>query len=162
MSTLFRNSSRCKLAATSFYHHIIGVITRFVRYWGQDASGHQQRLSYYCQDDVYDTIPLAFLYVFFSTGGEPMMSFANVWSWSLIFSNLIIITYFNSTRLVMKAMARSPEPSFPTVPFWPKMSSSASRKAKQLRYHLAEPIALLVSRMKVRLKVLQRLFGICF
>lgn len=47
-------------------------------YWGQDASGHQQRLSYYCQDDVYDTIPLAFLYVFFGTGGEPMMSFANV------------------------------------------------------------------------------------
>ncbi|KAI5118098.1 hypothetical protein M0805_005205 [Coniferiporia weirii] len=46
-------------------------------YWGQDSSGHQQQLSYYCQDDVYDTIPLAFLYVFFGVGGEPMMSFAN-------------------------------------------------------------------------------------
>ncbi|THH04004.1 hypothetical protein EW145_g5839 [Phellinidium pouzarii] len=46
-------------------------------YWGQDSSGHQQRLSYYCQDDVYNTIPLAFLYVFFGVGSEPEMSFAN-------------------------------------------------------------------------------------
>ncbi|KAL5525492.1 hypothetical protein ACEPAG_6828 [Sanghuangporus baumii] len=46
-------------------------------YWGQNSGGDQQRLSFYCQDDVYDVIPLAFLYVFFGTGGQPMMSFAN-------------------------------------------------------------------------------------
>lgn len=46
-------------------------------YWGQNSNGDQQTLSYYCQDDVYNVIPLAFLYVFFGTGGEPMMSFAD-------------------------------------------------------------------------------------
>ncbi|EJD07126.1 glycoside hydrolase [Fomitiporia mediterranea MF3/22] len=46
-------------------------------YWGQNSGGDQQRLSFYCQDDVYNAIPLAFLYVFFGTGGEPMMSFAH-------------------------------------------------------------------------------------
>ncbi|KAK2467976.1 hypothetical protein APHAL10511_000271 [Amanita phalloides] len=55
-------------------------------YWGQDsygstnpgdAAGYQHNLSYYCQDDVISAIPLAFLNVFFSTGNEPEINFAN-------------------------------------------------------------------------------------
>lgn len=47
-------------------------------YWGQDGAGSQQRLSFYCQDDTVDVIPLAFLYIFRGTGGEPVIDFANV------------------------------------------------------------------------------------
>ncbi|KAF8350209.1 chitinase [Amanita rubescens] len=49
-------------------------------YWGQDSVGHQKRLSYYCQDDSIDIIPLAFLPVFFDKGGYPLINFANVCS----------------------------------------------------------------------------------
>ncbi|KAI0715813.1 glycoside hydrolase [Cerioporus squamosus] len=46
-------------------------------YWGQDGANSQQRLSYYCKDSTIDTIPLAFLYIFRGTGGEPVIDFAN-------------------------------------------------------------------------------------
>ncbi|GJE89922.1 glycoside hydrolase family 18 protein [Phanerochaete sordida] len=46
-------------------------------YWGQDGANSQQRLSFYCQDDTVDTIPLAFLYIFRGTGGDPVIDFAN-------------------------------------------------------------------------------------
>ncbi|KAI0091164.1 glycoside hydrolase superfamily [Irpex rosettiformis] len=46
-------------------------------YWGQDGANSQQRLSFYCQDDTIDIIPLAFLYIFRGTGGEPVIDFAN-------------------------------------------------------------------------------------
>lgn len=55
-------------------------------YWGQnsygathssDTANWQQTLSTYCQDDTINAIPLAFLNVFFSTGGEPEVNFAN-------------------------------------------------------------------------------------
>jgi hypothetical protein len=45
------------------------------------------RLSFYCQDDTIDVIPMAFLYVFFGEGGEPVIDFSNVsdtiflWLW---------------------------------------------------------------------------------
>ncbi|KAJ3509062.1 hypothetical protein NLJ89_g5421 [Agrocybe chaxingu] len=55
-------------------------------YWGQnsygathpDPSSWQKRLSTYCQDDVINAIPLAFLHVFFSTGGLPEINMANI------------------------------------------------------------------------------------
>ncbi|KAI0351762.1 glycoside hydrolase [Trametes cingulata] len=46
-------------------------------YWGQDSSGDQQPLSFYCQDSTIDVFPLAFLYIFRGTGGEPVIDFAN-------------------------------------------------------------------------------------
>ncbi|OSC97704.1 glycoside hydrolase family 18 protein [Trametes coccinea BRFM310] len=46
-------------------------------YWGQDSAGNQQRLSYYCKDSTVDTFPIAFLYIFRGTGGEPVIDFAN-------------------------------------------------------------------------------------
>ncbi|EKM48757.1 glycoside hydrolase family 18 protein [Phanerochaete carnosa HHB-10118-sp] len=49
-------------------------------YWGQDGAGSQQRLSFYCQDDTIDTIPLAFLYIFQGTGGDPVIDFSNICS----------------------------------------------------------------------------------
>jgi len=80
------------------------------RYWGQNSYGAthpsdtenwQQTISYYCQvgqivrfvilmlsgdqDSVIDAIPIAFLNVFFSTGGLPSINMANV-SISNIFS----------------------------------------------------------------------------
>ncbi|KAF4623693.1 hypothetical protein D9613_001655 [Agrocybe pediades] len=51
-----------------------------VSYWGQDSAGHQQRLGFYCDDDTIDTIPLAFLYIFFGKGGQPVIDFANICS----------------------------------------------------------------------------------
>ncbi|KAI0733488.1 glycoside hydrolase superfamily [Fomitopsis betulina] len=57
-------------------------------YWGQDSygaaggssSGYQQPISYYCQDDVIDVIPMAFLNVFFGEGNEPSLDLANTCS----------------------------------------------------------------------------------
>ncbi|KAH8549729.1 class III chitinase [Umbelopsis sp. PMI_123] len=59
----------------------------FTVYWGQnsygaananDPSNWQKTLSYYCQDDTIDIIPIAFLDKFFSTGGEPEINLANI------------------------------------------------------------------------------------
>ncbi|KAF8150562.1 glycoside hydrolase family 18 protein [Crassisporium funariophilum] len=54
-------------------------------YWGQNSYGAthpdqanwQKSLSAYCQDDVINAIPVAFLHVFFSTGGLPEINMAN-------------------------------------------------------------------------------------
>ncbi|TFK50009.1 glycoside hydrolase family 18 protein [Heliocybe sulcata] len=56
-------------------------------YWGQnsygathtsDTANWQKNLSYYCQDDTIDAIPMAFLNVFFGTGGEPSLDLSNI------------------------------------------------------------------------------------
>ncbi|KAJ3565156.1 hypothetical protein NP233_g7822 [Leucocoprinus birnbaumii] len=57
-------------------------------YWGQnsygathsDSANWQKTLSTYCQDNAIDAIPLAFMNVFFSTGGLPEVNFANICS----------------------------------------------------------------------------------
>ncbi|KAG6820776.1 hypothetical protein H0H93_012040 [Arthromyces matolae] len=47
-------------------------------YWGQDSAGHQQRLSFYCNDNTIDVIPLAFLYIFRGKGGLPVLDLSNI------------------------------------------------------------------------------------
>ncbi|KAI0789960.1 glycoside hydrolase superfamily [Abortiporus biennis] len=42
-------------------------------YWGQDGAGSQQDLSFYCEDDTINVIPLAFLYIFRGPGGDPVV-----------------------------------------------------------------------------------------
>ncbi|TCD63738.1 Chitinase 1 [Steccherinum ochraceum] len=42
-------------------------------YWGQDGAGSQQNLAFYCADETIDVIPLAFLYIFRGTGGDPVV-----------------------------------------------------------------------------------------
>ncbi|KAF5359163.1 hypothetical protein D9756_003174 [Leucocoprinus leucothites] len=58
-------------------------------YWGQnsygathgsDTANWQKALSAYCQDDAIDAIPLAFMNVFFSTGGLPEINFSSTCS----------------------------------------------------------------------------------
>lgn len=55
-------------------------------YWGQNSygAGHsndpanwQKRLSAYCNDNTIDVFPVAFLNVFFGTGGAPQINLAN-------------------------------------------------------------------------------------
>ncbi|EPQ60976.1 glycoside hydrolase family 18 protein [Gloeophyllum trabeum ATCC 11539] len=55
-------------------------------YWGQNSHGaadssdtadYQKTLSYYCQDDAIDVIPVAFVNTFFGTGGLPVLNLAN-------------------------------------------------------------------------------------
>ncbi|KAF8213430.1 glycoside hydrolase family 18 protein [Mycena galopus ATCC 62051] len=57
-----------------------------VVYWGQNSIGaiagtpvseYQKTLSYYCNDDAVDVFPIAFVDIFFSTGGEPSLNLAN-------------------------------------------------------------------------------------
>ncbi|RDB15802.1 Chitinase 1 [Hypsizygus marmoreus] len=45
-----------------------------------DQSGWQKDLSTYCQDDTINAIPIAFLHVYFSTGGLPEIDLANICS----------------------------------------------------------------------------------
>ncbi|KAJ7042588.1 class III chitinase [Mycena alexandri] len=64
-------------------------ITRYdntVVYWGQNSIGafsttppseYQKTLSFYCADNAIDVFPVAFVNVFFGTGGEPSMNLAN-------------------------------------------------------------------------------------
>jgi len=47
-------------------------------YWGQDSTGNQKRLSFYCDDNTIDVIPMAFLYIFFGEGGQPVIDFSNI------------------------------------------------------------------------------------
>jgi chitinase len=49
-------------------------------YWGQASVGNQERLSFYCNDDTIDVIPMAFLYIFFGKGGQPVINLANICS----------------------------------------------------------------------------------
>ncbi|KAI0787351.1 glycoside hydrolase [Fomes fomentarius] len=58
-----------------------------VVYWGQNSYGAthendpanwQKNLATYCQDDTIDVIPVAFLNVFFSTGGLPSLDLSNI------------------------------------------------------------------------------------
>lgn len=60
--------------------------TNLAVYWGQDSYGAnnpsdlanwQQDISYYCADDSIDTLPIAFLNVFYYTGGVPSINLAN-------------------------------------------------------------------------------------
>ncbi|CAE7191927.1 unnamed protein product [Rhizoctonia solani] len=56
-----------------------------VAYWGQNSfgavdsnqAGWQKPISYYCQDDSVDVIPIAFVNQFFGTGGLPALNLAN-------------------------------------------------------------------------------------
>ncbi|KAF9014997.1 class III chitinase [Cyathus striatus] len=56
------------------------------RYWGQnsygaahgtDTANFQKTLSFYCNDNAVDVFPIAFLNVFFGTGGVPSINLAN-------------------------------------------------------------------------------------
>ncbi|KAJ4495124.1 glycoside hydrolase superfamily [Lentinula edodes] len=60
--------------------------TNLVAYWGQnsygathtsDTANWQTNLAHYCQDDIVDVFPLAFLDVFFGIGSLPEINFAN-------------------------------------------------------------------------------------
>ncbi|KAG8886331.1 hypothetical protein FRB97_004866 [Tulasnella sp. 331] len=60
-----------------------------VQYWGQnsygaanpsDTANYQKTLSFYCSDSTTDVFPVAFLNVFFGTGGEPEIDLANICS----------------------------------------------------------------------------------
>ncbi|KAF7773295.1 CAZyme family GH18 [Agaricus bisporus var. burnettii] len=63
-------------------------------YWGQnsygathgsDTANWQKELSTYCQDDSIDAIPVAFLNVFFSIGGQPEINLANICGGGTVF-----------------------------------------------------------------------------
>jgi len=56
-------------------------------YWGQnsygaahgtDTANFQKKLSFYCNDNAIDVFPIAFLNVFFGTGGLPSINLANI------------------------------------------------------------------------------------
>ncbi|CDO70254.1 hypothetical protein BN946_scf184942.g54 [Trametes cinnabarina] len=55
-------------------------------YWGQnsygathsDVANYQKTLSFYCQDDAIDVIPIAFINKFYGTGNAPVLDLANV------------------------------------------------------------------------------------
>ncbi|KAH9937421.1 class III chitinase [Fomitopsis serialis] len=72
-----------------------------LRYWGQDSYGathsdyvnFQQPISYYCQDDAIDVIPIAFVNDFFGTGNYPVLNLANT-------CNTTNAEYFNGTNLL--------------------------------------------------------------
>ncbi|GJJ14436.1 hypothetical protein Clacol_008700 [Clathrus columnatus] len=56
-------------------------------YWGQNSYGvthpsgqQQQNLTFYCQDDSIDVLPLAFLDTFFAEGGLPHYDLSNICS----------------------------------------------------------------------------------
>ncbi|KAF8898406.1 glycoside hydrolase superfamily [Infundibulicybe gibba] len=78
---------RCFLVAFVCFWHSGSVLAfsndrsdNLAVYWGQDGAGNQQTLSFYCNDDTIDAIPMAFLYIFFGDGGKPVLDLANICS----------------------------------------------------------------------------------
>ena len=87
-------NSACSVCASQHVKNLLLIWT--FSYWGQDSAGDQQRLepenihyfsgsltsvwrlSFYCNDDTIDVIPMAFLYIFFGEGGQPVIDFSNV------------------------------------------------------------------------------------
>lgn len=113
-------------SATSFWDLLIAFLASLCRYWGQDSSGNQKNLSYYCQDDSVDVIPLAFLYVFFGEGGDPMIDFSNVCRSLSPWNTLADKNYVSYIRYVMSArMVSFRGHSSPTVRFLLPRSKSA-------------------------------------
>ena len=93
-------NSACRVRANQHVKILLLILT--FSYWGQDSAGTQQRLepgnipyfsgsltsvwrlSFYCNDDTIDVIPMAFLFIFFGEGGQPVIDFANVNLYSLL------------------------------------------------------------------------------
>jgi hypothetical protein len=88
------DSLRC-MSLQSLTYHVSAHVLR--SYWGRVISkglfieknsyfnesltwNSDRRLSYYCQDDTIDIIPLVFLPIFHDKGGYPVINFANVGS----------------------------------------------------------------------------------
>lgn len=74
------------LTVSSFLTFYSCVLTFYID-WGQnsygaangnDPSGWQQPLQFYCDDDTIDVLPISFLTTFFGVGGEPHINLANV------------------------------------------------------------------------------------
>lgn len=96
-------------------------------YWGQDGAGTQKRLSFYCEDDTIDTIPLAFLYVFRGKGGDPVVDLGSV-RVTLPYSFVILIPH---ARLVPTGMTLSSAArTWPSARRWPVISGLARRRAR--------------------------------
>ncbi|KAJ3537979.1 hypothetical protein NM688_g6586 [Phlebia brevispora] len=86
-SSLARLSSLVlALGAIKAYAFNMNTNNNVAAYWGQNAYGGgagsnpalwQQPIDYYCGDDSVDAFPIAFLNVFFSTGGLPAINLAN-------------------------------------------------------------------------------------
>ncbi|KAF8320070.1 glycoside hydrolase [Clavulina sp. PMI_390] len=99
--------SASSLLALSFGTSLVSAFgdtcnTNVVGYWGQnsygaansgDTANYQQRLSYYCNDNSVDVIPIAFLNVFSSTGGLPQINLANT-------CNTDNAAFFSGTQLL--------------------------------------------------------------
>ncbi|RDB29076.1 Chitinase 1 [Hypsizygus marmoreus] len=76
-------SSAILLRALAFDN---GRFDNIAVYWGQNSYGaahgndtpnFQKRLSFYCNDNAIDVFPIAFLNVFFGSGGVPSINLAN-------------------------------------------------------------------------------------
>ncbi|KAJ7244644.1 glycoside hydrolase, partial [Mycena haematopus] len=55
-----------------------------------DPANWQQTISTYCQDDVINAIPIAFVDVFFTTGGLPQLDLANASAFYILLYHLLI------------------------------------------------------------------------
>ncbi|KZT06335.1 carbohydrate-binding module family 5 protein [Laetiporus sulphureus 93-53] len=79
----------------------LSLYDNVARYWGQDSyaaanpgtTDLQQPISFYCQDDAIDVIPIAFVDTFFGTGGYPVLNLANT-------CNSTNNTYYSGTELL--------------------------------------------------------------
>lgn len=102
-------------------------------YWGQDGAGSQQRLSFYCEDDTIDVIPLAFLYIFRGTGGDPVIDFANVSNPFHSFEFMIAKGAYSYRLAINGTILSSPAPPWQTVSRpWRQTLKRASLRASSL------------------------------
>lgn len=128
--------------------------------WGQNSYGAanpndpanwQKPLSYYCQDNSIDVIPIAFLNKFFSVGGDPEINLANVrlqrvcapaYRW-------FTVTNFTQCRLATtKTMLPSQALTLPTAPILALISPSVNPKERSLLFLWVVLVAVLVSKGK--------------
>ncbi|KAF8311069.1 class III chitinase [Clavulina sp. PMI_390] len=101
-STLFVAASLVSSLVSGAFAYSDTCNTNVAGYWGQnsygavyttDTANWQQRLSYYCQDNSLDVIPIAFVPTFQSTGGYPVLNLGNT-------CNSTNAQYFTGTSLL--------------------------------------------------------------
>lgn len=143
-----------------------------IRYWGQNSYGAthsnvadwQQRLAFYCgSDSVINAFPVAFLNVFFGTGGVPSINLANV---RAVHSHGSVKPYtkscfFSFRRAIRPITLLSLEQTCQIARHWRLISKHANLRAKLLPLVLAERQDLINFLLIVRQNHLQTQSGTC-
>jgi hypothetical protein len=116
---------------------------------GNDPSGWQQPLKFYCEDDAVDVLPIAFVTTFFGVGGKPQINLANVNY--LIPKMQAAISNIPSSIVIALIMQLFPVLVWPVVKVLLLRSSIVKARVNLSHYHWVVPLLVLDSNLMNKL-----------